>query len=48
VRPSRPARARGCANGAGKALQRHPGELALYVLTPTYELSADAGGVEAV
>jgi hypothetical protein len=30
-----------------RALQRQPGEPALYVLTPTHELGADAGGVEA-
>jgi hypothetical protein len=30
-----------------RALQRHPGEPALYVLAAAHELAAGAGGVEA-
>jgi U3 small nucleolar RNA-associated protein 6 len=34
-------------DGVGRALQRHPGEPALYVLAAAHELGAGAGGVEA-
>jgi U3 small nucleolar RNA-associated protein 6 len=44
VRPP-PPRAR--ADDGRRALQRHPGEPALYVLTAAHELAAGAGGVEA-